>query len=61
MKTKIDLNKKILIGSIIAVAILVLMPSTSAIQHNILKYEIENKLKSDLTENFDIEDINDLK
>jgi len=50
------MNKKILIGSIIAVAMLLLMPSIPAIQHKVVKDDIINELPED----FDFENIIEL-
>ena len=46
------MNKKILIGSIIAVAILLLMPSIPAIQTNLVK----DKALSEITKDLDLEE-----
>ncbi len=51
-----EMNKKILIVSIIAVAILLLMPSIPAIQQNV----IEDKAYSDFIEQLDFNDITEL-
>ncbi len=51
------MNNKILVGSIIAVVILLLMPSISAIQQR----AIEEKTYIDLVEKFDDVDLKDIK
>ena len=47
------MKKKILIGSIIAVALLLLMPSIPAIQHKVVK----DKILIEITKNLDLEDL----
>ena len=51
-----DLEKKILVGSLLIVILLLLMPSIPAIQHKAAKYEILSKI----TEDLDIKDIREI-
>ena len=50
------MNKKILIGSIIAVAILIMMPTIPAIQQN----TIEDKAYNDIIEQIDFKEVKEL-
>ena len=52
----IIINKKILIGSIFVLILLLLMPSISAIQQKIIK----DKICNDLIEKFDFKDIKEI-
>jgi len=54
------MNKKILIGSILVLTLLLLMPSIPAIQQNIVKDEIKEKILSEIPEDLDFKDIKEL-
>jgi hypothetical protein len=54
------MEKKILIGSIVAVTILLLIPTIPAIQHNIVKEDNKDKILSELSEDLDFKDIKEL-
>ena len=54
------MEKRILLGSIIAVVMLLLMPSIPAIQQKIVKDEIKDKILSEIPEQIDFKDIKEL-
>jgi len=54
------MNKKILLDSMLVFTMLLLMPSIPAIQQNITKDEIENKIVSELSEDLDFKDIREI-
>ena len=55
------MDKKILIGSMLVLTLLLLMPSIPAIQQNIVKDDINEKILSELPEDLDFKDIKYIK
>ena len=54
------MNKKILMGSMLVLTLLLLMPSIPAIQQNIVKDEFREKIESELFNDLDFKDIREL-
>ena len=54
------MNRKLLMGSLLVLTLLLLMPSIPAIQHNIIKEDVKNKVLSELSEDLDLNDLKEL-
>ena len=54
------MNRKLLLGSVLVLTLLLLMPSIPAIQHNIVKEDIKDRISNELPKDLDIHDIKEL-
>lgn len=54
------MNKKLLLSSLLVLTLLLLMPSIPAIQHNIFKKDIKDKMLTKLPEDLDFKDLREI-
>jgi len=54
------MNKKLLLGSLLVLTLLLLMPTIPAIQHNIVKEDVKDRILGELSEDLDFKDIKEL-
>ena len=54
------MRKKLLLGSILVLTLLLLMPSIPALQHNIVRDDIKDRILSELPEDLDFREIKEL-